>query len=233
MLLEKIWKNKKNELEYYLRDYSSSLQSITNSFGRVGFTIDPTEEGEYDPRIDTMIFNLWALLFSPIERQYCIPSHPLNICEILIHEFDHYCFLKEHDMIGRTDQEFYRFNNDRFNEAEKRALLSQCNFLEKSKEKARSHESYRISVIDWTKKGEPLFSSLKRFEISREETVQMIYGNIDDYKNVLRQIDIGKEYDEMATASSIKSYSKLVTILSLPIKLEPVEHQYPIIEIKM
>jgi hypothetical protein len=232
-LLEQVWENTKKELGHYLRDYSPSLQSIVDSFRRIRFTIDPTEVAQYDPRIDTMIFNLWRLFFHPIGHEYCLPSPALKICETLIHEFDHYSFLKERKMIGRTDQEYCKFNSEYHDVAEKRALISQCNFLKRCREMPPLHEtSYKIRVTRWTNKGKPLQYSIRPLAITKKVTVELIDAMITDCESILHRMNMGEEYDAMATEGSLESYSRMVTLLSLPIKLDSAEQSYPFVEVK-
>ena len=233
ILLGQVWENIKSELGHYFRNHSPSLQSIVSGFRKIRFTIDPTEVAEYDPRTEAMIFNLWALFFHPIEHEYCIPSPPLKICETLIHEFDHYSFLKEHNMIGRTDQEFYKFNEEYYTEVEKRAISSQCSFLKRCKERPPLHQtSYKIRVTRWTENGNPLHYSIRPFAITKEVTLELIDGMIMDCENVLLRMNTGEEYDAMAAEGSLESYSRMATLLSLPIKLDSTEQSYPFVEVK-
>jgi hypothetical protein len=233
ILLGQVWENTKNELEYYFRNNRISLQSILDSFNKIRFTINPTEVGEYDPRIDALILNLWALLFHPIALEFCAPTHPLKICESLVHEYDHYCYLKENELIGKQEEKIAEFSSKHYNEVEKRALLSQCDFLEMCKKKAFSHKtSYRIRVNKWSEKGKPLNPWIQPFPITRETTLSLIDGMISDVKNILSQMAQGGEYETIASESSRESYARMVSLLSLPIKFPSREEDYPFVEIK-
>jgi hypothetical protein len=232
ILLEKAWNHVKSEMESYFRGYSFDFQSVIEKFKKIRLTTDPNMIAAYIPEIDTLIFNLWALFFSPVKDGFCIPTYPLKNCETLIHEFDHYSFFKEHDMISKTEIEYEEFDKTYENQREKRAFLSERNFLEKYREKTFPHmTSYRIKVTKWTEKGRPLDCWIQPFAITRGLTLEIIDAMIEDCVNAISRIDARERYDEMAVKSSRESYWRMINLLSLPIKLDT-KQEYPFIEIK-
>jgi hypothetical protein len=234
MLLEQIWENIKDRLDPYFKNYHRSLQTIVGAFTRIHLTIDPTLVGAYDPKADAFSYNLWELFFSPVKDAFCVPSHPLKICETLVHEFDHYCYLKEHDMICKTDREYAEFDKTHRFKVEKRAFLSQIHFLRHCKEKAPPHETYNgIRVTGWTERGKPLGLRTQPIAMTKKTTLELIDSMIADCEKVIQRMDSGEIYDEMATRSTLQSCSKIVSILSLPIKLQEKEQAYPSVEIGM
>ena len=128
-LLKKVWTNTKNEMQLYFRNYSTSLDSIVNTFQKVNFTIDPSYPCGYDPEKNILILNLWNLLYAVTESNSAVPTPAWKLCGELIHEHDHYKFIVEHNMIGKTEKEYEGFNKKYLKKLEKRAFLTQQNFL--------------------------------------------------------------------------------------------------------
>lgn len=228
------WEDIKSKMEFYLRGYEVSLQSIKDCFGNIRLTKNPNQVACYDPKLDVLVLNLWALFFHPIENDFCSPAHTLRTCQTLVHEYDHRCYFRDHKMIGKTDEEYDEFGKLNCTQIERRAHLSQIEFLKYCRQRSLPHMTdYEIRIKEWTDKGEPLDYSVKPFPINREVAYTLIDAMINDSNSVLEQIETGEDYDQIASISSYDSFLRMISILSLPTKIEPTERQYPFIEIKM
>lgn len=120
-LTELVWKKIKNEMRLYFRGYPLSLQSIIDKFHCLKLTVDPRLPFGYDPQDDSLTYNLWKLFFTLLgDEDYCVPKPALQVAGGLIHEHDHCNFLREHNMIRKSEEAHVEFMKKFGNEAEKK-----------------------------------------------------------------------------------------------------------------
>jgi len=233
-LLKEAWANVKRNIRRYFRNYATSLGLIINAFKKINLTIDPNLHYGYDPEKDVLIFNLWSLFFSLTSDEFATPTPPWQTAGVLIHEFDHYLFFRESSMIGKTEKNYDEFNKEHLGELEKRAFHNQVTFLEKCKKNVPCETlDYKIRIRKWSADGKTTDSEIPVFRTSKNGVIDNINQAIRQYRDVLLRIEAGRNYDDFSTKDSIEDHSKMVDLLSLPIKLGPNRKNYPKIEVEL
>lgn len=230
--LKMVWTNKKNEMQTYFQKYAIPLNSIVNTFKKVSFTINPIYPSGYDPEKNILLLNLWDLLYTVTSSNFAIPTPPWKLGGELVHEHDHYNFLVEHNMSGKTEKEYERFNKKYLRKLEKRAFLIQQNFLGNCKKNVPSRTlTYTIRIHRWLpKKMDWVVNVLSS---TREGIISSIDDVISQISEIINDIEAGKDYDYMSEEHNFETSLKLVDIFSLPIKLNRKQKVYPMIEIAM
>jgi len=231
-LLKMVWTNKKNEMQTYLQKYAIPLNSIANTFKKISFTINPTYPSAYDPKKNVLLLSLWDLLYTVTSSNFAIPTPPWKLGGELVHEHDHYNFIMEHNMIGKTEKEYERFNKKYLRKLEKRAFLNQQDFLGNCKKNVPSRTlTYKIRVHRWLSK--KIDWTVKVLSSTRKGVISNIDDVISQISDVIENIEVGKDYDYMSEENNFETSLKLVDIFSLPIKLNRNQKIYPMIEIAM
>jgi len=181
-----------------------------------------------------MIFNLWNLFFSLPNNGFVISTPSWKTAGELIHEFDHYQFLKEHSLIGKTEQELEEFNNNYRHQLEKRGHMRLKDFLKRCKNIVPSETSlYKIRVREWSSTGEPINCDASPIRLPRKNMIDSIEDAIRQISDVIGKIDSGEDYDKSSTENSMQINLKIKEVLSLPIELDPSRKDYPKVEIKI
>ena len=241
ILLKKAWANIKTELRHYFQSYETSLGTITECFKKISFTIDPKLPAGYDAKKDILILNLWNLFFAVVENPFtnkdCVISSPVwKLGGELIHEYDHYQFSEENGIIGISEESRKKFDEKTAAQREKRALLRQIKFFEHSKKFVPfTTRMIFIRVTKWSDNGsignkKPV---LKKYLAPRKVLVASINDAICQLSAVIGDISAGKNYDELSDKESFEISERFVKALSLPIKFDIKEKNYPMIELKM
>lgn len=229
VLLDSVWEHIKIQIGPYLQDYSISLDSIAVDFKKMSLTIDPKQPFGYEPVENVLIVNLWALFFSLTPDGFATPTPPWQTAGNLIHEHDHYVFVRDSGMIGRTKDEIKEFNEKHRKELEKRAYSIELSFLDNCKKNVSPRQlRYKIRNLLWTPNGKRIGGEIPICEVSAEAEIRSIDDAILQLREVIHKIDIG-EYEDFSTQESIKDSQRMVELLSLPIELDP-EKEYPKIE---
>jgi len=233
-LLEQVWKKIKNDMQFYFKGYSVSLQSIIAKFQIIKLTLDPRVPFGYDPQTHSLIYNLWKLFFTlPADESFCIPKPAWQMAGGLIHEHDHYTFLKEHEMIGKPEEAQKEFVKKFVFETEKRAFSSELGFYESCRSIMPSYQTYAVTVKKWTKEGRPIQKDIKPISLSKEDALASLDSAITQLKDVVKRIESGEDYEDFSADQSIMDCEKMAQCLSLQIKLDKKREDYPKIEIKM
>jgi len=232
--LKEAWGTVKDELRTYFRNYCITIDSITGAFRKINLTIDPNLPCGYDPEKDILIFNLWTLFFSLTQDGFVTPTPAWQTAGSLIHEYDHYVFLRDCGMIGGTEDECKHFSKENLSKLEKRAFSSQIAFFEKCKEKVPPKQrSYRLRKLKWTSDGKHIDGEIPVFDVTGNAIKDSISEAIRQIQEVIRRIEMGESYEDFSTQNSIEESLKMVDLLSLPIVLDKTKKDYPKVEIEM
>lgn len=231
-LLKNLWINRKSEMHLYFQNYTTSLDSIINTFKKVNFTIDPRLPSGYHPEKNILIFNLWSFFYAVAQCDYAIPTPAWKLGGELVHEHDHYKFITEHNMIGKTEKEYERFNKKYLRKLEKRAFLILQNFLGNCKKNVPSRTlTYTIRIHRWLP--QKMDWVVNVLSSTREGIISSIDDVISQISEIINDIEAGKDYDYMSEEHNFETSLKLVDIFSLPIKLNRKQKVYPMIEMAM
>jgi hypothetical protein len=143
----------KNELYMYFKNHQITLDAIIGAFKTIHLTVDPKISMQYDSEQNTLDYHLWSLFFALCGddgNRFCIPIPPWKLGGEIVHEFDHYLFLKEHDMIGKVKDKADEFKEKNLAEIEKRASSQQIIFLKNCRKNVPlATLTYKIMNLRW------------------------------------------------------------------------------------
>jgi len=224
-ILNKTWKNLKNNLYPYFKDQALSLDDVANDFKKITLTLNPSLSLCYDPKQGKLIYQLWGFLFDLIadDREcFAMPALPAKLAGELVHEHNHYLFLRDHDLIGKETNCEYE------DEMEQRALGAQIDFLKKCKRNAPASSLIeQIKVSEWTIDGVPTLHSGSSIDIiSRTQLIALIDDQIQTQNQASAEVDEGIYYSETGKIG-MSHCSDMARALSLPIKLNRKKEAYP------
>ena len=232
----------KTELYSMFQSFQPSLDSIIKSFKKISLTIDPRLPAGYDAEKNIFIWNLWSLFFAitedPITKKSCVMSAPIwKLGSELIHEYDHFQFSKENKIIGVPEETRKQFDEQTASQREKRAFLSQIDFLKHSKSKIPYDTPINfIRVKRWTNNGNvqnKKKACLTESLVYRNTLIDSIDYCISDLEGVITKIDAGQNYDKVSDKENFRKSTQYVKALSLPIRLNSKQKDYQLIEVKM
>ncbi|HLC00344.1 MAG TPA: hypothetical protein VJL33_03415 [Candidatus Bathyarchaeia archaeon] len=222
-ILNKTWKNLKNSLYPYFKDQEISLDDIAHDLKKITLTLNPSLSVCYNPKQGMLIYQLWGFLFDLITDNhecFAVSAFPAKLAGELVHEHEHYLFLKDHDLIGKE-----RNCED---EMEQRALGVQLAFLENCKRNVPpSSLIEQFKVSEWSIDGKPtLHSSSSIDAISRTQLIAVIDDQIQTLIQANSEVDEGVYYSESCRIG-ISHCSDMAKVLSLPLKLNRQKGIYP------
>lgn len=224
-ILNKTWKNLKNNLYSYFKDQALSLDDVANDFKKITLTLNPSLSLCYDPKKGKLIYQLWEFLFDLIKDDrecFAVPALPAKLAGELVHEHNHYLFLRDHDLIGKETNSEYE------DEMEKQALGAQIDFLEKCKRNVPpSSLIEQIKVSEWSIDGVPKLNSDSSIDtISRTHLIALIDDQIQTQIQANSEVDEGVYYSESCRIG-MSHCADMARVLSLPIKLNSKKETYP------
>lgn len=230
-IITSVWKHTKKEIEDSMNSYTTSMRSIAEQFGKIRLTVDPRKSCSYDPQEEGLTFNLWKLFFAVTsDEKFCSPTPAWQTGGILVHEFDHYNYLKESGMSTKAEKEQEEFKKEYSSEIERRAFLKQKAFFETCEARLpTAMQTYIIRIEKWSKLGAPSKYEVHPVQLTRDS----INNAVIQITRVIEQIDKGEKYDEMSETNDVKNSLRMMELLSLPFKMSLREKDYPSIEIDM
>ena len=230
-ILNKTWKNLKNSLYPYFRDQPISLDAIAGDFKKITLTLNPTISFGYDPKRNILIYQLWNFLFdlcADNRECFAVPAFPPKLAAELVHEHDHYLFLKDHDMIGKDKDEKCEA------ETEKCAFAAQIAFLEKCKSNTPPSFIFeQIKVTAWTTDGQPTLHPNCTIDLlSRAKIIAQINDQIQVQSQAAKEIDDGN-YSKSSYSIDVSQCVDIVKMLTLPTRVNTKKETYPEITIDL
>jgi len=234
IMLGQIWRKVRQEMTHCFEGFQTNLDSIAGTFGKINLNTDPHQACGYDPTRKALVFNFWLLFFDLLNDEWCIPSPPFVTAGKLVHEFDHYCYFRDHGMIGKPEKEFEEFDKINLGALEERALKLQMNFLDNCRKNLPDiSRSYGMVVTKWSKKGRPIEKRISPFNTTKEQMSEFISSDIKQLTDVINRVKDKENYSEMADENSGNICKKLMELMSLPIAIDSKKKEYPSIAIKM
>ena len=119
-LLNNIWATKKRELSPYFQNQEVTLETIVSDFTKISLTHNHKLGFGYFAENNTLSFNILSFLFDQ-DNFLVLPSLPWKLAGQLLHE--HYLFLNQEGMIGKSEKENDIFYEKNWAKAEKAAYL--------------------------------------------------------------------------------------------------------------
>jgi len=114
-LLKHVSDSKLNEMNLFFRQVGESLQEVMDAFGTWEFTLYPKISIGFDSSRNVLIVNLWSWMFSMLSNteQPEVGFAPLCLkAPELAHEFQHYIYLKQHEMMHASEEESELFRGN-------------------------------------------------------------------------------------------------------------------------
>lgn len=142
------------EVEDFIKKcgYSAEIRKVQ----KLALTLKPTRTFGFSPSANGFLFNLWYLFFCNDEKTAFIKPVTYRVAEFF-HEYSHYKFCYEYNMIGQDSKKTEKFLNDNFIEIENLAYTEEISFLEKAVAQAPDETEVRaFNIKSWTKAGNPL-----------------------------------------------------------------------------
>ena len=182
------------------------FSSVCRDFRKFNITIEPETSWSYDETIDSLIFNAWSLLFGPIQfnnnDRWLHPSFSIEIASALIHEYQHFIFLKERGMLKAAEEESKIFALENTKQMETLAYEKEIGFLSKALNRNFGIKSIPLRrVRKWTDKGPEV--ERNDFFFKNNEFHELVTKNLIQQKECILEkfVKIGKYETESASVS--------------------------------
>lgn len=228
--IDQLWKTKKKELAEYFEGQKVTFERIQTDLNEIILNINPQNSFCYDPERFVTVFNLWSLFLDKTPNSVIL-SLPWKLSGQLVHEHNHYLFLKKAGMIGKDKETLYKFYKDNWVEAEVNAFAAQIEFLKLCEKKIASSNVYFYNVTEWSKDGKPNAPFYKIKKLGKPKIVSLLKSAIDEYESKVMDIRKNFEYVEAATQNDISQNSDCIRFLALPV--DPKKIKAPFDEIKL
>ena len=220
-----LWAQSKKEIQDILKkcDFSINLQDSKI----LGFMLGPNHTIAFNPEKNAYLINLFFFLFSNDTQEACIkPSWYL--VPSFVHEYDHYEFCRDNDMLFQDSETTRQFIIKYWKEIENRAYSEEDKFLKKAESLAPKLVNKNFfSVKAWPKNGIPSCKVINR-QISIDTWMFMEQMNC---KALRRKVNShSKSNYENIMSKNKKSF---YTDLSRVLKLNSPTDSCPIVEITL
>ncbi len=212
-----------NDVEAFIKkcEYTYRLRDVS----KVGFTLQPTCSFGFSPIKKGYFINVWSFFFCLHEADiFFRPSFLL--ANELVHEYAHYRFWQEHDMLGKDKVEMEQFKIQSHLENEKYALTNEVNFLKRIRNEIPNRISIKLfHVKSWENNGTPLCEA----KLAKMPTRENIKHQINSLEIAIKGLSPRLSYDNKMTKQAIKNHSTLSSIL----KLDLTGECWPVVEMEI
>ena len=156
-----IWNGTLNEIANLFKkcNYYQNVCEI----GTVGLTINPGVGFAFSPIVEAYEVNIWSFFFCNQKNELSAFFSPsFLVASKLVHEYSHYKFWKQHDVLGKTRQVKLQFDSIYGLEDEKYALTQELNFLNQMIEVIPHDVKITMfRVKSWDRYGQPSCEGLE------------------------------------------------------------------------
>lgn len=195
--------------------------------GKAGFTLSPDAGFAFDSMVEAYQINIWSLLFCLQEEESSIFFNPSSlIASDLVHEYSHFSFWKQHNVLGKDKQTKEEFDSNHGFENERYALTKERDFLKQLIEVVSpSIDIVFFRVNSWDSFGHPIAEG-KRVEFLPQDNLRQRINNIE---NELKMNSSKQAYSKRMVESARNFHSKVSSILRLSLE----ERKYPIVTMEI
>jgi hypothetical protein len=183
----------------------------------VGLTLQPNIGFAFSPIAEGCLVNVWDFLFSH-DKQRAIFKNSFDLAYKLVHEYAHYEFWRDHNMLGKDKKAKEQFSSDHGLEDEKYALTEEAKFLEKMQVLVPEKINIKLFCVkSWTDAGIPdceIEFSEGYAKVVIEARMSIVNGAIKEYVSK-------KQYDNEMTKQNIAVKIELSSILNLSEPMAP------------
>ena len=220
-----IWDKSKKEIQDIIKKCGHTI-NLQNS-KKIGLTLKPNKTFAFSPQNNAYLINVWFFLLCNDEQRACIkPSWYL--ANYFVHEYNHYEFFRDHDMLLQDKKTTEHFIKAHYKEAEEKAYLKEINFLKNAETLAPKSVNTRFfSVKSWSKTGIP-YCEVENAKISIDTKMFIEQMNCEANRRKLNSLS-KCNYDNIMSTNKKSLYDDLSKILNLSF---PTDNS-PIVEIPL
>lgn len=195
--------------------------------GKIDVTLQPSVSFAFSPINKGYFVNVWSLFFCFQEadsRAFFRPAFLL--ANELVHEYAHYEFWLDHDMLEKSNDEKKQFDKSCGLENEKTALRAELSFFNKIMPHVPEFVNIKLfRVKSWRSKGRPNCEGLEGQMPTNENIIQ----NITCLKKAIKVLSSKQNYgNTMVNIATEKHY-----LLSKVLKMDISNDEWPIVEMKI
>lgn len=220
----------------------TGFQNLNNisMYPKIQVSMYPGLSASYCPYENVIKVNILTLLFSVSEESFqkFLPKISQNgiiinpfyrISGTFLHEFDHYLFFKERNLIGSDRGIIEEFKKNNFSKIEKRAYCKEMDFYKNYKN--LNHPIYDISIgrvkhanSRYELKPSLIISNTSRFQI--EEIIEDTKNRVNSLKNLKIS-----EYNEKIKCEDIERFTEIGKLFSLKFDKNREKNEYETIDL--
>lgn len=183
-----VWGQIKREVAFTLDKGRKSIIAIGEAFSTFQVDMWSKEPWSFDTERNSMIIRLWSLLFSPT----------LQLCGGLLHETNHYSYLKINNMLGKPEPEQEEFSKKNKRIMETLAHEEPLEFLQRAE--IHFPEIIRVPMP----KGDLIYHKSEIIEKCRRNL--LLWKETEDYS---------EDYEEDVAATGEKNYQTIAQALGM------------------
>ena len=185
------------------------------------FTLYPRISIGFEPQRNVLIVNLWSWMFSMLSsiEQSEIGFAPLCLkASELVHEFQHYLYLNEHEMIGAPEEESELFRKNHGSLMEEKAFRKQINVLQKYK-KVADPEIFLITfkVDSWENGRTCRFTTIKEHRQKTDDLIDSLVRQYEEAIELAKEDASASKYEEESDKHDCEINEAISKALNLPI----------------
>jgi len=211
-----------------LKDIAALLEKCNIEYGlenihRIGLTIQPEISFAFSSLRRMYYVNVWSFLFSHQKQEGSLYFKPLfRLAHELVHEYAHYRFWRDHDMLDGNATVMRRFENEHGLENEKYALTEEADFLRRVQFAVPRQMKIRLfRVRSWTSQGLVDYESGSG-RISVRKGIKL---SVKAYEKEIQQLSSREDWTSRSRTASAEKHTTFGSIL----KLELTGKEYPIL----
>ena len=218
-LLNFVWKAIKKDVGYVFSKIGQNFQVIKSAFRVFELTMDPRITKEFDPTRNMLTINVWSLLFCVLSTDdiYEVGFSPnFEVGRTLIHEFEHYRFLKSKNMLGASEDQLNQFDAKYRSKAEEKAIKAEINYLKKCKKKLPATFYLKsFSIRSWGNKKTNLY--VKRRELVTSGIIDGFLEQCYEMLELIRKDQNASAYNQESEKIAISDHKMISRALLLQI----------------
>lgn len=210
-----------DEIGGFFQLVGESWQDVIQAFRTWEFTLYPRISIGFESRRNVLIVNLWSWMFSMLSNmeQSEIGFAPLCLkASELVHEFQHYVYLNEHEMIGAPEEESELFRENHGSLMEEMAFRKQVNVLQKYK-KVADPEIFLITfkVDTWENGRTCKFAIIKEYRQKTEDLINRLVRQYEEAIELATEDASASKYKEESDKHDCEINEAISKALNLPI----------------
>ena len=165
-LFIKIWINIKNSVAKCFETVNEDFAAICTDFKTFDLTMMQDFPWGYESTSASIVLSVWPLLFAPLRfkgKNWLHPSLSINLPSAILHEHEHFKYLRQHGMIKSTPTQTQSFAQTHRQQMEFLACDREVDFLTRALDVSFNIQSIPLfQVQTWTGFGQVVKIAKKR-----------------------------------------------------------------------